>query len=244
MQGRIINITRFCTDDGPGIRTTVFLKGCPLRCFWCHNPESQRPEPERYRSGETVGRWVDAREVVQEVARDLPFYETSGGGVTVSGGEPLLQPEFTARILELCRQKGIHTAMETCGYAGAEALETVLPHCDLVLFDIKETDETRHLAYTGVSREKILDALRRIDGAQIPFVLRLPVVPGFQDRQEHFRTVRAMAEAFAGCRGVEIMPYHKLGEYKYRQLGREYAYGHVKEPTREQIRAWERMLSG
>ena len=155
MKGKIINITRFCTDDGPGIRTTVFLKGCPLRCIWCHNPESQNPETEVYSDGEIIGKTVTPEEVFKEAVRDKMFYDTSGGGVTVSGGEPLFQPEFTAEVLELCRKNGIHTAIETCGYANRQALQTVLKFCDLVLFDIKETDESKHLEYTGVGQRII-----------------------------------------------------------------------------------------
>lgn len=242
MQGDIINITRFCTDDGPGIRTTVLLKGCPLRCFWCHNPESQSKEGECFISGEKIGRSITAREVVNEVIRDVAFYEASGGGVTVSGGEPLLQPEFTAEILKLCKEKEIHTAIETSGYAGSKALTAVLEHCDLVLFDIKETNESNHLEYTGVSLEPILKNLKQINGMQIPFVIRMPIIPGFNDRQEHLQNVRELASGFVYCHGIQIMPYHKLGEYKYEQLGRTYPYGFITEPSKEQIEKWNTFL--
>ena len=156
MQGRIINITRFCTDDGPGIRTTVFLKGCPLRCLWCHNPESQNAEEEYYINGEKIGRIISAQEVFDEIVRDKAFYKTSNGGVTLSGGEPLYQAEFSTEILRLCKENGIHTAIETSGFASPNALVSVLKHCDLVLFDIKETDEEKHLEYTGVPLKSIL----------------------------------------------------------------------------------------
>lgn len=242
MEGTIINVTRFCTDDGPGIRTTVFLKGCPLRCVWCHNPESQCPEAERYLTGETVGKRVDTREILEEAERDIPFYACSGGGVTVSGGEPLLQPEFTGEILRLCKEKGIHTAVETSGFGSVGAVETALAHCDLVLFDIKETEEGNHLAYTGVPLGPILENLRHIERMQIPVVLRLPIIPGLNDRKEHFQKVKDLASRLSCCKGVQIMPYHKLGEYKYRQLGREYPYSCLQEPEKETVEAWKGFL--
>lgn len=239
MQGNIINITRFCTDDGPGIRTTVFLKGCPLKCAWCHNPESQNPDIETYVTGESVGKTVTAEEVVKEVIKDKVFYETSGGGVTVSGGEPLLQGDFTAEILRLCKNEGIHTAIETCGFASADTLNKVLEFCDLVLFDIKETDASKHMAFTGAGLEQIQRNLMQIDRLGKPFVLRLPIVPGYNDREAHFLQVKALIERLSCCRGVEVMPYHKLGEYKYQQLGRVYPCQTVEEPTALQVQQWK-----
>ena len=242
MQGKIINITRFCTDDGPGIRTTVFLKGCPLRCIWCHNPESQNPEEEAYDTGEMAGKSITAEEVFRETVQDRVFYETSGGGITVSGGEPLFQPEFTAEILRLCRENGIHTAIETSGYAAGAALRPVLRFCDWVLFDIKETDEENHRKYTGVPLGPILDNLRLINESGIPFLIRLPIVPGFNDRKEHFARVRELAYTWKMCRGIEIMPYHRLGAYKYAKLGREYLCSSVEEPSEQQIQKWKDWL--
>ncbi len=242
MQGTIINITRFCTDDGPGIRTTVFLKGCPLRCLWCHNPESQNPNEEYYINGEKIGQTVSAQEVLGEIMRDKFFYETSGGGVTISGGEPMFQPEFTAEVLRHCKQNGIHTAVETSGFASPNVLTSVLKHCDLVLFDIKETDEKKHLEYTGVPLKVILQNLKTVNEMKIPFVVRLPIIPGFNDREKHFLKVKTIAEELQFCRGIQIMPYHKLGEYKYQQLGRNYLCQHITEPTKEQVREWENFL--
>ena len=241
MEGRIINITRCCTDDGPGIRTTVFLKGCPLRCIWCHNPESQRTEPERWPSGEEIGRTVTAQAVVEEVLRDRVFYDLSGGGVTLSGGEPLLQPDFTARVLMLCREQGIHTAVETSGCGSREALEKILPHCDLMLFDIKETNREKHLLYTGGDLERILENLRAVDRAGVPIVLRLPIIPGKNDREEHFAAVMTLARSLACCRGVEVMPYHKLGEHKYEQLGRPYPCAGTQEPEKSRVELWRQL---
>ena len=242
MKGKIINITRFCTDDGPGIRTTVFLKGCPLHCIWCHNPESQNPETEVYSDGEIIGKTVTPEEVFKEAVQDKVFYDTSGGGVTVSGGEPLFQPEFTAEVLGLCRKNGIHTAIETCGYANRQALQTVLKFCDLVLFDIKETDESKHLEYTGVGQRIILENLRQINDKQIPFVIRLPIIPGLNDKEEHFLKVNELPEKLEMCQKLQIMPYHKLGVYKYIKLGRKYMCSQIDEPTEQQIKKWQDLL--
>lgn len=242
MEGKIINITRFCTDDGPGIRTTVFLKGCPLKCIWCHNPESQNPKDEQYITGEKIGWSVTSQEVFDEIERDKVFYETSGGGVTVSGGEPLLQPQFTANILKLCKENGIHTAIETCGFAAKNTLDEVLKYCDLVLFDIKETNEENHFRFTGAPLAPIIENLARINEMQIPFVIRLPIIPGLNDTEEHFLKVKELVGKMKYCKSIEIMPYHKLGAYKYEQLGRKYLCADLEEPTKQQIEKWNGFL--
>lgn len=242
MEGRIINITRFCTNDGPGIRTTVFLKGCPLRCIWCHNPESQNPNEEHYINGEKIGQTMTAEEVVAEAVKDKVFYEASGGGVTISGGEPLSQPKFTAEILKLCKESTIHTAVETSGFANPEILISVLKNCNFVLFDIKETSEKNHLKFTGVNLEPIIKNLRLINELQIPFIIRAPIIPGLNDRCEHLLKVKKLADEMIYCQGAEIMPYHKLGEYKYKQLSREYLCKNIVEPTKAQIQEWKNII--
>jgi len=242
LQGRIINITRFCTDDGPGIRTTVYLKGCPLRCIWCHNPESQNPDEEKYINGENIGKIISAQDIFDEIVRDKVFYETSNGGVTISGGEPLYQPEFSAEILRICKENGIHTAIETSGYATEDTIRKVLKYCDLVLFDIKETDAEKHLKYTGVDLNIILRNLKIVNDMKVPFVIRLPVIPGINDREDHFLKVKSIVEESAYFCGFEIMPYHKLGEYKYKQLGRKYLCSNIAEPTKDDVEKWERLI--
>ncbi len=289
MNGKILNVSRYCTHDGPGIRTTVFLKGCPLVCAWCHNPESQHGYVEimfderkctqcgrcavvcrcgchtitpvrRYDRTRCLhcgacaqacpthaltryGRTVPASEIIEEVMRDTVFYRISGGGVTISGGEPLAQPDFTAEILQACRAQQISTAIETSGYATPEALAKVLPHCSLVLFDLKETDSQNHQAFTGVPLAPILWNLQMIDRSGVPIILRAPIIPGWNDRPTHLTRLHALARSLVHCHRVDVMAYHALGEYKYEQLQRSYACRSVQAPNPETVHQWERVFS-
>ena len=266
-RGIIFNIQTYSIHDGPGIRTTVFIKGCPLKCVWCQNPESQIAIPQLFINGEAcvgcgkclrvcpegairldegkswtnrgtcrgagkcaevcpnearniAGRYVTAGEVFQEVMKDKIFYEKSGGGVTLGGGEPLASPEFTISLLRLCKKAGIHTALDTCGYAKWEIIKQILQHVDLVLYDLKHMDPAAHQLYTGVSNEVILENARRIcQELHIPVLARVPVIPGFNDSRENIEaTGRFIAAEMGTATEVHLLPYHKLGEMKYHRL--------------------------
>ena len=268
--GCIFDIKRFAIHDGPGIRTTVFLKGCPLRCQWCDNPESQLKEPclvywwqrcihcdtclaECPRDAITVGpagdriihvercdlcgRCVKAcypgalqqigcqitvDEVFSVLEDDRPFYEESGGGVTLSGGEPLAQPAFAQALLRRCRDEYIHTAMETCGHAPWEIFRELLPYLDLLLYDLKELDPDRHQVFTAKSNELILSNLRAVALSPIPVIVRRPVIPSYNDALADMHELGHLLRELNTIQEVHLLPYHQLGRTKYERLGREY----------------------
>jgi len=269
--GLVSSIRRLAVHDGPGIRTIVFLKGCPLCCAWCAAPETQSSDldvihyPERCiacdrcrsvcrvdaiqvdvegrrrldRSrctlcGECVetcyaealtmsGERRTVGEVVAELVRDRVFYERSGGGVTLSGGEPLLQPEFTAALLNACKREGLHTALETSGCQRWEAFERLLTDLDLLLYDLKIMDPGKHQRLVGVSNELILENLRRAVGRGVPTIVRVPVVAGLTDDIENYGTMAEFLRGISPIGRVDLLPYHRLGEGTYARLGRTYA---------------------
>jgi pyruvate formate lyase activating enzyme len=235
--GTIFRIARYAVHDGPGIRTTVFLKGCPLRCAWCHSPESQdcRPEllvhPER-NERDLCGYRTTAVEVVATLERDRTFYDESGGGVTFSGGEPLAQPRFLSALLAACQAREIHTAVETSGHASPAALGDI--HPDLFLFDLKVMDEARHRAATGVSNRLILANARMLAGRGTPMRLRFPLVPGVNDDEDNRRALAAFARSI-GITAIDVLPYHRAGIAKYVRLNRPYRLSGTPEPTPAQI---------
>lgn len=264
--GRIAHLQRFSTTNGPGLRSTLFLKGCPLRCLWCHNPEMQAFGAELMvcqaqcalcgvcvqacpngvhaleggvhavdRRGcrlcgrcqalcpggaiELVGQSCTPRQALERLLRDRPFYATSGGGVTLSGGEPLAQFDFTRALLALCGQAGLHRCLDTSGWGG-RAPELV-GLVDLFLWDVKETDPQRHLRFTGVALEPILESLERIDALGGRVRLRCPIVPGVNDRPAHLEALGDLAQRLACVEAVDLVPYHSLGLAKARALGLE-----------------------
>ncbi|HZP02117.1 MAG TPA: glycyl-radical enzyme activating protein [Terriglobia bacterium] len=273
VEGRVFDIQRFSIHDGPGIRTTVFLKGCPLRCLWCHNPEGMSAAevvsflPERCigcgdcvracphdahrleapegnghrvvhvyhrarcetcgqctqicdtRALEWVGRHMTVEQVMSEVRRDRAFYETSGGGLTLSGGEPLAQIEFTVALLCAAREEGFHRVVETSGFVSWQRFERLLPLVDLFLFDFKETDPLRHAEFTGQSNEIILKNLRALVGQGARVQMQCPIVPGFNDREDHLEGIRALASSLPNLAGVQLLPYHPLGKSKLQRFG-------------------------
>jgi pyruvate formate lyase activating enzyme len=262
--GLVFNTQRYSIHDGPGIRTTVFMKGCPLRCAWCHNPEGIDPESELVfienrclgcgecrrvclrlqasgngsdwpkdcvRCGECVkvcpsearqlvGRRMGVKEVLDEVLLDRVFYEESGGGVTFSGGEPFLQPQFLLKLLAACRTEGIHTAVDTSGYASREDLMTAAPLTDLFLYDLKIMDDARHRQWTGASNAVILENLLALGAVHQNIWIRMPLVPGFNDDAEQIEAVARFAASVPGVRQVNLLPYHATAAHKWIGLGK------------------------
>lgn len=276
--GLIFNVQKFCVHDGPGIRTTVFLKGCPLCCVWCHNPESQsaRTEirilenrcttcgecrracpfgqivagngpmvtdaPQCTACGECaeacptgarqmVGERITVEALMARLRKDRMFYEDSGGGVTFSGGEPLTQPAFLQAMLDACRAEGFHTALDTCGFACTDVLLDIAARTNVVLFDLKLMDDARHLQYTGVSNKPILANLTALAQSHRNIWLRVPVIPGLNDREADWRAAAAFASTLPTIRQVNLLPYHKLGLLKTRRMSDVYPMESVEPPS-------------
>lgn len=280
-KGTVFNIQKMSIHDGPGIRTTVFFKGCPLRCIWCSNPESQKvgkevacfqarcvncgycaavcpkgliekQPPFAITSREEcdlcgvcvkecctnakkiIGEDYAAEELVEEIMKDKSFYDSSGGGATFSGGEPLSQAEFLIEALKLCKEKGVHTAIETTGMAPSDALLEAAKYLDLIFYDIKHTDDEIHKEVTGVSNVQILENLKKVAKVHDNIVVRIPVIPGINDDDENIGKTADFA-AGLGIGRLELLPYHNLGEVKYGQLGRKYSLPDIKTPDEKRM---------
>jgi pyruvate formate lyase activating enzyme len=284
-EGIIFDIKRYAIHDGPGIRTTVFMKGCPLRCIWCHNPESQKLGFEimylEYKcihcytcvhvcpynliyfddegmqhihrekckyckictdncpSGalEFVGRKISVEELIEIIEKDITLYDSSGGGVTFSGGEPLMQPEFLKEALEECKNRKINTALDTSGYAPRKVLESVMDYVDIFLYDIKLYDPEKHRKYTGVSNEIIKDNLKFLvnSGRGKNIILRFPVIPTITDTEENIEGWKEFIMNLGGIREINLLPYHDVSE-KFRRLGREYKMPVHEFPSEEKMK--------
>lgn len=282
-KGLVFDTKRFSIHDGPGIRTTVFLKGCPLRCAWCHNPESQDTDPgvmlrpgrciacgacvevcpehaiARNGSGAVVTDldrcvrcatctetcYAEARqrvgdersvdEVMTEILADLSFYDESGGGVTLSGGEPLLQKDFARAILQACRMREIRTAVDTSGAVSWAAFEQVRPYTDLFLYDLKHIDDGEHRRHTGAGNRRILENLRKLAACGADVVLRIAIIPGFNDGDRQVDEIGAFAAALPRRYPVTVLPYHAAAEEKYRRLNMPWSLADVQPPTKERM---------
>jgi pyruvate formate lyase activating enzyme len=268
--GLIVNIQRFSLQDGPGLRSTVFMKGCPLSCRWCHNPESRMPEAEFVRMEnrcmacglcseedlagrgnriltesdleacptgalQKVGEEMEPAALVRQLLRDRVFFDESGGGVTFSGGEPLLQIPFLTEALELLRAEGVHTALDTCGYAPWNDLQEAAQRSSLVLYDLKLMDEDRHKAATGQSNRIILDNLKALSRMHSGIRIRVPVIPGINDDNSNMEASALFVSSLAGVRQVDLLPYHRIGEPKFARMGMTYTLAGLQAPTQKRL---------
>ena len=287
--GYVYNIMRYALHDGPGIRTTVFFKGCPLRCWWCHNPESQEPKPQlvyfadrclecgdcipicpngavRWVNGaismdgacrscgtcvdfcsagarELVGKWMTVAETLAEIEKDAVFYDESGGGVTFSGGEPLLQPQFLEALLDACRARGIHTLVDTSGLAPREVLLRLSAKADVFYYDVKLVNPEKHRQYIGASNGVILENLEALVRAGASVVVRFPVIPGVNDGDADVAELAALL-ARLGLERVHLLPYHNIGIEKYRRLNLPYLMAGVEPPSHERLAQIAAQLEG
>ena len=223
--GRIFDIQRFSVHDGPGVRTIIFLKGCFLRCKWCCNPESQKREIETMLvdgKEKIMGRDVTVAELMTEIEKDRIYYRRSGGGVTLSGGESLAQPDFAAAILRACKEKGINTALESTACAGYDKIQKLLPYLDLYLMDIKHTNSQKHKQFTTQPNELILENAKRLAADAKELIIRVPVIPTFNDTEQEIRDIAEFTKSLKTVKELHLLPYHRLGEDKYKGLGRTY----------------------
>ena len=269
----VFDIERNSYVDGPGIRTTVFFKGCNLRCAWCHNPESQSHTPQMMFYGDkcvgcgkckekcpnglsscdlcgrceiycpqdarrVCGKEYTVEEILREVVKDKAFYETSGGGVTLSGGECMLQLEFVTALLRACKAEGLHTAVDTAGHVPYEGLDVVLPYTDLFLYDVKCFDTEKHRRYTGVGNERILENLGKLLDSGKRVWVRIPVVPSVNDTVEEMEGIKSFLSLHGAPEKIELLPYHAMGEHKYAAVGKEAAcFATPDEETMARLRA-------
>lgn len=236
VKGRIFDIQRYSIHDGGGIRTIVFLKGCPLRCKWCCNPEGQHYEIEKMTLGgkeKIVGKDVTVGEIIDIIERDRIYYRRSGGGLTLSGGESLTQPDFAVALLKAAKERGINTAMESTGFADFSVISRYLPYLDLYLMDIKHINSAKHKEFTSQPNERILENAVKITNAGTKLIVRTPVIPTFNATKEEIGETAKFASSLKGVTEMHILPYHRIGTDKYKGLGRDYSLTGIEPPSKE-----------
>lgn len=245
-KGRIFDIQRYSIHDGIGIRTIVFLKGCVLRCRWCCNPESQEYDIQTMivdGKPKVIGRDVTVAEVMEIVEKDRDYYRRSGGGLTLSGGESLCQPVFAKALLAEAKSRGINTAMESMGCAPYEVIDEILPYLDTYLMDIKHTNPAKHKEFTGRSNELMLENARKIAAShKTNLVIRVPVIPTFNDTPEEIAGIAQFADKLPGVKKIHLLPYHRLGQDKYEGLSREYQMKDILPPEDEQMQMLKKVV--
>ncbi len=246
IKGRIFDIQRYSIHDGIGIRTIVFLKGCVLRCRWCCNPESQSYEIETMMVNgkkKTMGRDVTVAEVMETVRRDMPYYDRSDGGLTLSGGESLLQPDFAAGLLKAAKALGVTTAMESMACAPWENIQKVLPDLDTYLMDIKNMDKKKHEAFTGRENSLMLEnAMRVAKSGLCELIIRVPVIPTFNDTEGEILAIASFAESLPGVSQIHLLPYHDYGRGKYEGLNRPYPMGDIERIPDERMEGFKQAV--
>jgi len=282
--GVIFDIRKYAIHDGPGIRTTVFFKGCPLRCWWCHNPEGQDIEPELvYRESRCIGcgecsrscqreaislvaqsisvnrencvlcgsccrvcpsdalsiagKQMSVKEILEEIEKDRVFYEESGGGVTFSGGEPLLQPDFLDALLNECKERAIHTTVDTCGFARYEIIDKMRDKVDLFLYDVKTMDSRKHRKYTGASNGQILRNLEKLAEGGSSIVISFPIIPSINDDDENVTRTAEFISSLPNILQVNLLPYHRAGIEKYKNLGKPYKLTKIQPPSNQRMKS-------
>jgi len=288
----IYKIERLAVYDGPGIRTVIFLKGCPLSCLWCTSPESQKTDPEigfwpekctqcgacadacrsgaieqthnkdmvfnrricrnngdcvnacRFDARNMIGWKTSADRVIQELEKDTVFYHRSRGGITLSGGEPVFQPQFSAAILKKAVEMGFHTAIETCAYSNWQPFALILEHLDLAYVDIKQMNSSTHQLLTGKGNDMILDNIRRLDKAfpHIDLILRVPVIPGYNDEKNNIIETAEFASGLKTLKRIELLPYHRYGVSIYPVIGKEYALTRIRPPELRQVECLKEII--
>jgi len=248
MKGLIFSVKRYSIHDGPGIRVTFFMKGCPLSCWWCHNPEGISPDVEtveqiekvgemEFRKTEEAGRYYSVNDILEILDKERIFINNSKGGITFSGGEPMLQTGFLSEALKACKANGYHTAVDTSGHSSIDNFKKIIPFTDLFLFDIKHLNDNLHFEYTGVSNMLILENLRLLLSCDRDIMIRIPVIPGINDDNDHMENLREFIinNKNENLKKINLLPYHKTGSSKYRKFNIPYRMGDVQQPSRQRM---------